>query len=86
MLLMVFLPQKPMVCFTNINKAGLELTAPATNDDDRKWSPSWKGPFKVARVVPGNSYLVESMKGILLPRALDGRYLKKFYLSVWQEA
>ena len=51
-----------------------------------KWSPSWEGPFKVVRVVPGNSYLVESMKGNLLPRALNGRYLKKFYPSVWQEA
>jgi ribonuclease HI len=51
-----------------------------------KWSPSWEGPFKVMRVVPGNSYLVESMEGNLLPRALNGRYLKKFYPSVWQEA
>jgi hypothetical protein len=23
-----------------------------------KWSPSWEGPFKIARVVPANSYLV----------------------------
>ncbi len=51
-----------------------------------KWSPSWEGPFKIARVVPGNSYLVESMEGHLLPRALNGKYLKNFYPSVWQEA
>jgi hypothetical protein len=51
-----------------------------------KWSPSWEGPLKVARIVPGNSYLVETMEGNLLPRALNGRYLKKFYPSVWQEA
>jgi hypothetical protein len=51
-----------------------------------KWSPSWEGPFKVVKLIPGNSYLVESMEGNLLPRALNGRYLKKFYPSVWQEA
>ena len=51
-----------------------------------KWSPSWEGPLRIARIVPGNSYLVESMEGNLLPRALNGRYLKKFYPSVWQEA
>ena len=51
-----------------------------------KWSSSWEGPLRIARIVPSNSYLVESMEGNLLPRALNGRYLKKFYLSVWQEA
>jgi hypothetical protein len=51
-----------------------------------KWSPSWEGPFKIARIVPGNSYLVESMQGTLLPRALNGKYLKKYHPSVWQEA
>jgi hypothetical protein len=51
-----------------------------------KWSPSWEGPFKIARVVPGNSYLVESLQGTLLPHALNGKYLKKFHPSVWQEA
>src|SRR6266540_2619416 len=51
-----------------------------------KWSPSWEGPLRIARIVPNNSYLVESMEGNLLPRALNGRYLKKFYPSVWKEA
>ena len=51
-----------------------------------KWSPSWEGPFKITRVVPGNSYLVESVQGTLLPRALNGKYLKKYHPSVWQEA
>ena len=52
----------------------------------RKWSPNWEGPFRIARIVPGNSYLVESIQGVLLPRALNGRYLKKYHPSVWQEA
>ena len=51
-----------------------------------KWSPSWEGPFKITRLVPANSYLVESVQGILLPRALNGKYLKKYHPSVWQEA
>ena len=51
-----------------------------------KWSPSWEGPFRITRVVSGNSYLVESIQGALLPRALNGKYLKKYHPSVWQEA
>ena len=52
----------------------------------RKWSPSWEGPFKITRIVPGNSYLMESIQGTLLPRALNDKYLKKYHPSVWQEA
>jgi hypothetical protein len=51
-----------------------------------KWSPSWEGPYKVVRVCSENSYMVESLQGQQLPRALNGRYLKKFYPSVWQDA
>jgi hypothetical protein len=51
-----------------------------------KWSPSWEGPYKVVRVCYGNSYMVESLQGQQLPRALNGRYLKKFYPSVWHDA
>ena len=51
----------------------------------RKWSPSWEGPFKIIRIVPGNSYLVESIQGTMLPKALNGKYLKKYHPSVWQE-
>ena len=45
-----------------------------------KWSSSWEGPFKIVKVIFGNSYMVETMQGERLPRALNGRYLKK-YLS-----
>jgi hypothetical protein len=51
-----------------------------------KWSPSWQGPFKVIRIVPGNSYFVETLVGQRLAKVLNGRYLKKYYPSVWQEA
>ena len=48
-----------------------------------KWSPSWDGPYKIVKVVFGNSYMMETVKGERLPRAINGRYLKKFYPSVW---
>jgi hypothetical protein len=51
-----------------------------------KWSPSWEGPYKIVRVCSGNSYMVETLQGQYLPKALNGRYLKKFYPSVWQDA
>jgi hypothetical protein len=51
-----------------------------------KWSPSREGPYKVVRVCSRNSNMVESLQGQQLPRALNGRYLKKFYPSVWQHA
>ena len=51
-----------------------------------KWSPSWEGPFKIIKVIFGNSYMVETMQRERLPRALNERYLKKYYPSVWQDA
>jgi len=51
-----------------------------------KWSPCWEGPYKIVKVIFGNSYMVETLQGERLPRALNGRYLKKYYPSVWQDA
>ena len=51
-----------------------------------KWSPSWEGPYKITKVIFGNSYMVETMQGERLPRALNERYLKKYYPSVWRYA
>ena len=48
-----------------------------------KWSPSWKGPHKVVEIVPGNSYFLQSLQGGNCP---SGKYLKKYYPSMWQEA
>ena len=50
-----------------------------------KWSPSWEGPYKIVKIIFGNSYMVETMQGECLLRALNGRYLKKYYPSVWQD-
>ncbi|XP_044318562.1 protein NYNRIN-like [Triticum aestivum] len=51
-----------------------------------KWSPSWEGPYKIIEIVPGNSYFVQSLQGEKLSKALNAKYLKKYYPSMWQEA
>jgi hypothetical protein len=54
---------------------------------DRKFgkcSLSWEGPFTVTRIVPGNAYFMESLEGDALPKAINGKYLKKLYPSIWQ--
>ena len=51
-----------------------------------KWSPSWEGLYKIIKVISDNSYVMEMVQGERLPRAINGRYLKKVYPSVWQSA
>jgi hypothetical protein len=51
-----------------------------------KWSPSWEGSYKVVGIMLGNAYLVETIEGKALPKALNDKYLKKYYPSIWQEA
>jgi hypothetical protein len=50
-----------------------------------KWSPSWEGLFRVIRVVPGNAYFVEDLEGHSLSKALNRKYLKHYYPSMWQD-
>jgi hypothetical protein len=45
----------------------------------------WEGPFRVIRVVPSNAYFVENHEGHLLPKALNGKYLKQYYPNMWQD-
>jgi hypothetical protein len=51
-----------------------------------KWSPTWEGPFRINRCVPGNAYILEMLEGEGYSRALNGKYLKKYYPSVWVDA
>jgi hypothetical protein len=50
-----------------------------------KWSPSWEGPFRVIQVVPSNAYFMENREGHSLSKALNGKYLKHYYPSMWQD-
>jgi hypothetical protein len=46
-----------------------------------KWLPSWEGPFRVIRVVPGNAYFIEDLEGHTLPKALNGKFLNTTILA-----
>jgi hypothetical protein len=48
----------------------------------RKWSPNCEGPYRIEEVVLGNSYMVQRIHETSLPRAIKGKYLKKYYPNV----
>jgi hypothetical protein len=50
-----------------------------------KWSPSWEGPFRVIQIVPSNAYFMKNLEGYSLLKALNGKYLKHYYPSMWQD-
>jgi len=51
-----------------------------------KWSPNWEGPYQINRSTPGNAYILETPEGVEFPRALNGKYLKRYYPSIWVDA
>ena len=51
-----------------------------------KWSPNWEGPYRISRSTPGNAYILETLEGVEFPRALNGKYLNKYYPSTWVDA
>jgi hypothetical protein len=51
-----------------------------------KWSPTWEGPLRINRCVLDNAYILETPEGEEFSRALNGKYLKKYYPSVWVDA
>jgi hypothetical protein len=61
---------------------------PLRNKDRKfgKWSPSWEGPYKVKHVISSNTYLLQTLHGKDLPKALNGRFLKQYHPSMWQDA
>jgi hypothetical protein len=48
-----------------------------------KWSPRWEGPYKIVKLITRNYYMLETLWGEHLTGTLNGRYLKKYYPSVW---
>jgi hypothetical protein len=50
-----------------------------------KWSPNWEGLYRVEEVIPKNSYMVQSVQGTSLPRALNKKYLKRYYPTIWPD-
>jgi hypothetical protein len=51
-----------------------------------KWSPNWEGPYRISQCVPSNAYILETLEGEKFARALNGKYLKKYYPSIWVDA
>nr|CAH66133.1 H0622G10.2 [Oryza sativa] len=51
-----------------------------------KWSPNWAGPFLIHKVVSKGAYMLQGLDGEVYGRALNGKYLKKYYPSVWVHA
>jgi hypothetical protein len=49
-----------------------------------KWSPNWEGPYRITGIVPGNAYFVEDLEGRGMAKTLNGKYIKKYFPSVWQ--
>ena len=37
-----------------------------------KWSPTWEGPFRISRCVPGNAYILETLEREEYSRAVNG--------------
>jgi len=62
-----------------------KLVLPIGSKDNKygKWSPNWEGHYYVSRYVPGNAYILETLEGEPFPKTLNGKYLKKYYPSIW---
>jgi hypothetical protein len=45
------------------------------------WSPNWEGSYRIEEVTSKNSYMVQSVQGISLPRAHIWKYLKSTILA-----
>ncbi|GAB2268987.1 hypothetical protein Dimus_038752 [Dionaea muscipula] len=50
-----------------------------------KWSPNWEGPYMVDTVLPNGAYHLSNLEGELHCRSINGRYLKRYVPSVWDE-
>jgi hypothetical protein len=48
-----------------------------------KWSPSLEGSYKITQVIAGNTYLLQTLQGKDLPKALNERFLKLYHSSMW---
>nr|CAD39373.2 OSJNBb0021I10.7 [Oryza sativa Japonica Group] len=62
-----------------------KLILPIGTRDNKfgKWSPNWEGPFQIYKVVSKGVYMLQGLDGEVYGRALNGKYLKKYYPSVW---
>ncbi|CAL8993664.1 unnamed protein product [Prunus brigantina] len=51
-----------------------------------KWSPTWEGPFLVHQVLGKGAYKLSDQNGRVHDATINGRFLKKYYPTVWEMA
>jgi len=51
-----------------------------------KRSPNREDPYRINRSASGNAYILETLEGVEFPRALNRKYLKRYYPSIWIDA
>jgi hypothetical protein len=44
-----------------------------------------EGLMKVVKIIPGNAYLLETLEGQQFAKAINGKYLKGYYPSMWMK-
>ena len=63
-----------------------KVRLPIGSKDSRfgKWSPNWEGLCRIKRCAPGNAYILETLEGEEeFDRAINEKFLKKYYPSIW---
>ena len=49
-----------------------------------KWSPNWEGPYWIKHCAPSNAYILKTLEAKEeLDRAINEKFLKKYYPSIW---
>jgi hypothetical protein len=64
-----------------------EVVLPSGTKDTAygKWSPNWRGPYRIDQVLPGNAYMLEELDGVKFPVAINGQHFKKYFPSMWDD-
>ena len=63
-----------------------KVRLPIRSKDNRfgKWSPNWEGPYRIKCCALVNAYILETLEGEKeFDRAINGKFLKKYYPSIW---
>ena len=63
-----------------------KVRLPIGSKDSRfgKWSLNWEGPYQIKHCTHGNAYILETLEGEEeFDRAINGKFLKKYYPSIW---
>ncbi|CAL9017938.1 unnamed protein product, partial [Prunus brigantina] len=48
-----------------------------------KWSPSWEGPFIINQILGMGAYRLQDKDGEIHAAPINGKWLKKFYPTMW---